>query len=69
MRWLAGGQPFDDAELEPVMVFDGERQGLHVPDRAAPEVLAADRDAGQLDQRLRGAGRPRRGRDVVSEQQ
>jgi len=35
-EWLTGGQPFNDAEREPVMVFDGERQGLHVPDRTAP---------------------------------
>jgi hypothetical protein len=67
--WLAGGQPFDDAELEPVMVFDGERQGPHVPDLAAAEVLAADRDAGQLDQRLRRAGRPGQGLDVLRQQQ
>jgi hypothetical protein len=66
---LAGSQPFDKAELVPVMVFDGERQGPHVPDRTAPEVLAADRDAGQLDQRLRRAGRPGQGLDVLSEQQ
>jgi hypothetical protein len=68
-RSAARRQPFDKAELEPVMVFDGERQGPHVPGRTAPEVLAADRDAGQLDQRLRRAGRPGQGLDVLSEQQ
>src|SRR5712691_10785531 len=51
--WLAGCQPLDDAQLEPVVVIDSEPQLLHVPDRAAPEVLSLSRDAYHLDQRLR----------------
>src|SRR5438046_2343697 len=58
VRWLAGGQPLDDAEGEPVVLLDGERQGLHMSDWSAAEVLAAGRDAGQLDQRLGRADGP-----------
>src|SRR5712691_5475287 len=48
VQGLAGGQSLDDAELEPVAVLDSELKRPHVPDRAAPEVLASSRHAGDL---------------------
>src|SRR5712691_5310567 len=53
MLRLSGGQPLDDAQLEPVMAFDGEPQGLNVPDRPTAEMLSLSRDADHLDQGLR----------------
>jgi histidine kinase/DNA gyrase B/HSP90-like ATPase len=37
---FAGGEPFDDAELEPVALLDLESRGLDVAQRTAGEVLA-----------------------------
>src|ERR1022692_687782 len=59
LKRLAGGQSFDDAQLEPVVVFDGESQRRYVPDRPATEMLAAGRDAAHLHQGLCDAGRTR----------
>jgi hypothetical protein len=66
----AFGRPaLDDAQLEPVMAFDGEPQGLNVPDRPTAEMLSLSRDADYLDQGLRRADGPWRGLDVIGQRQ
>jgi len=51
---FAGGEAFDDAELEPVVPLDVQAGGLHAVQRTAPEVFTAQGDGDQLDQPLHG---------------
>jgi hypothetical protein len=45
---LAGGQPLDDAELGALSPFDLESLGLHLQQRAAQQVLLAQRNGDPL---------------------
>src|SRR6266511_1935122 len=66
---LAGRQPLDDPQLEPVVALELESLGAYLLDRAASKVLAAKRDGDQLQQPLDRTDRPGRAGDVVGQQQ
>lgn len=67
--WFAGGEPFDDAEFEALVAFDGEPVFPYVVEWATPEVLPSDRNGDQLQQTLRHAPQPGRADDVISQYQ
>src|SRR6266568_4502704 len=54
---FAGGEPFGDAELEPLVLLDLEPLGLDLEQRAAQEMLALQRHGDHLQRLLDGAGR------------
>jgi len=62
---FAGGESFDDAELEPVTCFDGQAGGLDGVQRAAQEVFAAVRHGDQWSGRGLGTNICEIGRSAV----
>jgi hypothetical protein len=66
-RGFAGGEAFDNTPFEPVVCLDGEFEGLHVADRTAAEVFAADRDGDRPRESVDGPAGPSGGFDVVGE--
>jgi len=64
---LAGDQAFDEAEFEPLGLFDVESGCAYVVEGSAQEVLAAQRHGEDLQEPLDAAGDPRGTGDVVDE--
>jgi hypothetical protein len=67
--FLAGGESFDDAEFEALVLFDVEVGGVDVVDGAAAEVFFAERDGDAFNEPLECSYGPVGGRDVVAEQE
>src|SRR6266542_4214625 len=66
---LAGGEPFDDAELGALVPFDLESLGLDVEQGAAAQVLLPERQGDPLQQPLDRSHPPWRAGNVVQQQQ
>ena len=55
---LAGGEPFDESQLEPLAPDDLEAFGADLAQRAAGEMLALQRHGDGFDGPLGGTDRP-----------
>jgi hypothetical protein len=66
---FTGGEPFGDAELESLVLLDRESLDLHVPDRAAGEMLVLRRHGDHVERPLDCPDGPGRASDVISKEQ
>jgi Pyridoxamine 5'-phosphate oxidase len=66
---FAGGEPFNESELEPLAPLDLQSLGLDLAQRAAQVALFLERHGDDLDVPLEGADRPGSPGDVIGQEQ